>query len=216
VSLTGQGLKMNKFEVHWNERYQSRVDEELSWTENRPDLSLQWIEKLAQKGDSIIDIGGGRSSLIVCLLEKGYTQLTHLELSNVASSQLQERLGARARQINWICGSVLEFSSGTTFDVWHDRAVFHFLTDAHDRWQYVKVLEQHLSPEGRVILATFHTSGPEKCSGLPICQYTPESLVQEFNQWSEIEWELEMDAIHDHVTPSGNVQIFQYSCLRKG
>ena len=206
---------MRKLELHWNERYQNRADEELSWTEDRPDLSLEWIEKLCNRSESIIDIGGGRSSLIACLLGKGYTRLTHLDLSSVASRQLQQRLGERANQVNWICGSVLDFSSAATFDVWHDRAVFHFLTDAKDRQQYVKVLEKHLSPEGRVILATFHTSGPEKCSGLPICRYTPESLVQEFNQWSETEWELEIDAIHDHVTPSGNVQIFQYSCLIK-
>ncbi|CAI8225814.1 MAG: Thiopurine S-methyltransferase [Marinobacterium sp. xm-d-530] len=206
---------MKKLKLYWNERYQSLADEELSWTEVRPDLSLEWIEKLADRDDSIIDIGGGRSALIASLLGQGYTQLTHLDLSSVASRELQERLGEKANQINWICGSVLDFSSAATIDVWHDRAVFHFLTKAKDRQQYVKVLEQHLSPEGRVILATFHTSGPKKCSGLPICQYTSESLVREFNQWSETDWELELGAINDHVTPSGNVQVFQYSSLRK-
>ena len=206
---------MSKLETHWNERYQNREDQELSWTEDSPDISLALIEQFAKKRDSIIDVGAGRSTLLKCLMRKGYNQLTHLELSSVASAQLQSRLGKSAHEINWVCENVLEFLSESRFDVWHDRAVFHFLNDEKDRQLYINTLEQNISTKGVVILSTFHTTGPESCSGLPVCRYTPDSLLEELNRLGEIDWKLVKGLIHEHQTPSSAIQTFQYSVFSR-
>lgn len=201
---------------HWNDRYATRADSELSWTQTDPGLSLSWIEQHTTGDDRIVDIGAGRSILISMLLVRGYTKLTHLELSNIASDEMQQRLGANAKKVQWIVSSVLDWQPQAHYSLWHDRAVFHFLTSASDRAAYVSVLEQGTAEGSLAIMATFHTTGPEKCSGLPICQYEPETLTDEVNRHSTAHWELVASALHGHTTPGGSIQNFQYALLRRG
>ena len=199
---------------HWNERYASRDDAQLSWTESDPQRVLAWIQQCAQHSDSVVDIGAGRSGLLIKLLELGYQKLTHLELSDVASKDMRQRLAASAQDIDWVCSSVLDWRPKQSFQVWHDRAVFHFLTEESDRKSYIEVLESCLAPDGYAIISTFHTSGPEKCSGLPICQYTPEGLLETCNHLGKRTWTLSNQAFHAHQTPSGAIQQFQCSCFK--
>jgi 2-polyprenyl-3-methyl-5-hydroxy-6-metoxy-1,4-benzoquinol methylase len=199
---------------HWNERYNSRDDAQLSWTESEPQQVIDWIKQCAHRSDAVVDIGAGRSRLLEKLLELGYEKLTHLELSDVASTEMRKRLETSAQKIEWVCSNVLDWRPQQSFHLWHDRAVFHFLTEVSDRKSYIEVLESCLEPDGCVIISTFHTSGPEKCSGLPICQYTPEELLETCNHLGKRAWTLSNQALHAHQTPSGAIQQFQYSCFK--
>jgi 2-polyprenyl-3-methyl-5-hydroxy-6-metoxy-1,4-benzoquinol methylase len=192
---------------HWEKVYAGREPSTLSWYQENPARSLILIEETGVPNDApIIDIGGGASRLVDRLSEIGYNSLTVLDLAPAALAQAQERLGEQARDIIWIDGDVLEHSFTHSYAVWHDRAVFHFLTDPADRDRYVAQLESAVEPGGHVIIATFSLDGPEMCSGLPVQRNDPESMSEALGEAFEpVRFQTEA-----HHTPRGAVQHFLY------
>lgn len=193
---------------HWEQVYTSKASDSVSWYQPRAQQSLDWIAHTGIGcGGQIIDVGGGASTLIVDLLDAGYQNITVLDLSSAALQVAQKRLGARATQVHWYeADSTTATLPGLKFDIWHDRAVFHFLTEAADRRAYVKQLLHAVKVGGHIIMATFSLEGPTRCSGLPIVQYSAETLRAELG----CHFDLVEHANEQHATPSGTVQNFIY------
>ena len=198
---------------HWQKVYTSKGENEVSWFQERPSPSLELIVQVgATPASAIIDVGGGASRLVDHLIDRGFEDLTILDLSDAALQTAKARLGARAPEVHWIVGDVTVWEPSRTYDVWHDRAAFHFLTEPADRDAYVVRLNKAVQHGGHVIIATFAPDGPERCSGLPIVRYDPDALARTLGPG----FELVESRRHDHVTPSGNTQRFQFSrFLRK-
>ena len=196
---------------HWNRVYQARVPQELSWYQRRPDVSLALIAASGVSKDAgIIDVGGGGSTLIDFLLDDGYTRLAVLDLSAAALSDSRARLGARAGEVEWFEADITAFEPPHRFGLWHDRAVFHFLTAAEDRRAYVATLRSALQAGGTVVMATFAMDGPRKCSGLDVVRYDEPSIVAELGS----EFQLQESRRETHLTPRGAKQRFIYFRLR--
>jgi 2-polyprenyl-3-methyl-5-hydroxy-6-metoxy-1,4-benzoquinol methylase len=198
---------------HWERLYAHRDPSEFRWYQAHPQHSLSLIADTGlDTTASIIDIGGGASTLVDHLLQAGYRDLTVLDIARTALMQAQQRLGNRSQQVTWVESDVTEYSPGHTFDIWHDRAVFHFLTDERDRDSYLEALHKTLKPDGQVIIATFSDSGPSQCSGLDIVRYRPEtlSLVLGPQRLHLVETFTE-----EHRTPSGGLQQFVYCRFRR-
>jgi 2-polyprenyl-3-methyl-5-hydroxy-6-metoxy-1,4-benzoquinol methylase len=199
-------------EHHWETIYSTKPDDQLSWTQAEPALSLRLIADCCGDGKSsgsgvrVIDVGGGASRLGGRLLEAGF-DVTVLDISDAAIQRARQRLGERAAQINWLVADVTHAADLGPFDLWHDRAVFHFLTDSTDRARYVDLLAASLAPGGRAIIATFAEDGPEKCSGLEVRRYSEKSLAAALGP----NFSLVKSVPETHVTPWGNPQSFQYS-----
>jgi ubiquinone/menaquinone biosynthesis C-methylase UbiE len=199
---------------HWEQIYTSKVSDTVSWFQEHADLSARLIRTTGLGTDAaIIDVGGGASRLVDDLVAEGYSDLSVLDLSSAALAVAKQRLGKQADAIHWLEGDVTSVELPPhRFDIWHDRAVFHFLTDPADRQAYVGQVMRAVRPGGHVIVATFGEDGPEKCSGLPVMRYRPESLHAEFgDDFLLVEHEKEA-----HHTPSGIVQQFVYCYCRKG
>jgi len=196
--------------AHWDGVYASRPSDSLSWYQQGGGLSLEWIREIGLSPSAgIIDVGGGSSRLVDELLTAGYDDLTVLDLSRQALETAQSRLGDAAGKVSWLEQDITEADlPPARFDLWHDRAVFHFLTTASDRQAYVARLRRSLRPRGRVIMATFAESGPERCSGLPVMRYGPESLHAVLGE----DLRLIRHATEHHTTPGGAVQPFNF-CL---
>jgi ubiquinone/menaquinone biosynthesis C-methylase UbiE len=199
---------------HWEQVYTTKAPESVSWYQEHADLSVRLIHNTGLGKDAaIIDVGGGASRLVDDLVAEGYTDVTVLDLSSAALVVAKQRLGRQAASVHWMEGDITraEFPMHR-FDIWHDRAVFHFLTDPADRLAYVERVTRSVRPGGHVIVATFGEDGPEKCSGLPVMRYQPETLHGEFGDaFLLVEHEKEA-----HFTPSGTVQQFVYCYCRKG
>jgi len=198
--------------THWEDVYRTKSAEQVSWYRPHLERSLSLIEKASPRRDAaIIDVGAGESTLIDDLLSRGYTNLTILDVSETALAVTKERLGKLAEKVLWIRADVTEAPLPAHFyDVWHDRAVFHFLTTNEQRKAYVQVVEKTVKRGGHVIVSTFGPEGPTKCSGLPVIRYDAEELHGEFgNHFRLIESSKEL-----HQTPSGKVQQFLYCYCR--
>jgi SAM-dependent methyltransferase len=196
---------------HWEFIYASKGDAELSWTQPDPALSLSLIGEVCRAaGGSVIDIGGGASPLAARLLDHGYS-VAVLDISETALEHARHHLGPRAEQIRWITADVTKCPDLGRFDVWHDRAVFHFLTDAAGRASYVDLLSRTVPPGGHAVIATFALDGPEKCSGLPVCRYDGRSLADELGSG----FRLLKTVAERHRTPWGAPQSFQYSVFAR-
>ena len=196
---------------HWEAVYRDRAPELVTWYQEHPALSLSFIAATGLgSGAGVVDVGGGCSLLTDYLIDQGYTNITVLDLSSIAMGYARQRLGDRAEEVTWIEGDVLEYRFDTTFDVWHDRAVFHFLTDPADRALYRETLERTLKPDGRVVIATFAVGGPSRCSGLEIVQYDRSGLSSELGSSFEL---IEM-VPELHVTPTGAEQAFNFFHFR--
>ena len=197
---------MNR-QQHWNKVYETKGVQEVSWYQPRPELSLALITASGSGKDAgIIDVGGGVSTLVDCLLDAGFTRLAVLDLSGTVLTQGRARLGARAAAVEWFEADVTAFVPPHRFGLWHDRAVFHFLTVADDRRRYVATLRQTLQPGGTVIMATFALDGPPKCSGLDVMRYDEQSIVGELGA----EFTLQEVLRETHVTPWQSEQRFIY------
>jgi 2-polyprenyl-3-methyl-5-hydroxy-6-metoxy-1,4-benzoquinol methylase len=198
---------------HWEQVYTTKTSDNVSWFQRRADQSLDLIHNTGLGKDAaIIDIGGGASKLVDNLLEEGYTDLTVLDLSSAALDVVKQRLGHSAESVQWIAGDITKVELPVNrFDIWHDRAVFHFLTDPADRQAYVEQAMSAVRPNGHVIIATFSEDGPEKCSGLPVIRYKPETLHAEFGE----NFLLVSHEKEAHGTPFGTVQQFVYCYFRK-
>ncbi len=201
---------------HWNNRYSENEDSGLSWTELEPRISLEWIFEATTPDDVVVDVGAGRSKIIPALLEHGYKRPVHLELSEAAGRDMREQLGAtRSEQVDWVCSDVCDWQPESQVSLWHDRAVFHFLTDEALRQRYIRNMEQALKADGTLIISSFHLDGPLKCSGLPVARYSSDTLLEELNRLGVDHWCLIDGLIHEHRTPGGNTQLFQYSRFKR-
>lgn len=193
--------------THWDRMYGGAPSETRSWHQAEPVLSLRMIAGTGKGlGARIIDVGGGTSFLVDRLLQAGYRSLGVLDVSAVAMDTVRRRLGPQATEVEWFVDDVLRFRTPHEWDVWHDRAVFHFLTENTDRASYRDALRRSLAPGGQVILATFGLTGPESCSGLPTMRYSPESLGRELGPGFVLRESLP----EVHVTPGGASQDFVY------
>jgi SAM-dependent methyltransferase len=198
--------------AYWDNAYASRGDAGVSWFEDTPAVSLALIRKCASiASSSLIDIGGGSSRLVDILLREGMQEIIVLDLSPTALSLAKARLGAAAKQVEWIAADVTEWTPARTCDVWHDRATFHFLTDPDDRAAYIECLHSAVNPTGHAIIATFAPDGPERCSGLPVMRYDPAALVSAIGS----SFRLVDERRHMHTTPWGSSQAFQFSVLER-
>ena len=190
---------------HWGDVYQDKTPSELSWYQKEPKLSLELIRSTnAASNDAIIDIGAGTSVLVDYLKKEHYTNLTVLDISENAIAIAKKRLGESAKSINWIVSDITKFDVFQKFSLWHDRALFHFLTDPSDRGIYVKALINAIRPEGHLIIATFAIGGPKKCSGLEIVQYDSEKMKDEMGE----DFELIEERKEVHITPDNKEQKF--------
>lgn len=197
---------------HWENIYRKDTDAELSWHQNEPWASFELMHKAGlTTTSSVIDIGGGTSRIVDGLLALGLGDVSVLDLSEHALMAAQRRLGADSSKVNWIVADVTRWQPARVFDIWHDRAVFHFLVDPVERDAYIHRLADSLSPKGHAIIATFALDGPEKCSGLAVARYSPESLSETLGDG----FSLVAHNRYVHHTPWGSPQPFQYSLLRK-
>ena len=198
---------------HWENVYQSKSFNEFSWYREHLENSLKLILGTGVGNEAaIIDVGGGSSTLVDDLLDHGFVDVSVLDISSSALARSRERLGRRAETVNWIVADITDVVlPNDRFDVWHDRAVFHFLTDAEDRQKYVDLVMRSLKPGGHIIVASFGPNGPRKCSGLDVVRYSPESMHGEFGS----QFELINSFSETHNTPFGTTQELVYCYCRK-
>jgi ubiquinone/menaquinone biosynthesis C-methylase UbiE len=198
--------------AHWENVYTTKREREVSWFQENPAPSLELIALAGLPADaSIIDIGGGASRLVDALVDRNVRQITVLDLSAAALDAARERLGDRGAGVEWVAADFTTWEPSQTYDLWHDRAAFHFLTDASDRSAYVRHLKRAVRSGGHVIIGTFAPDGPERCSGLPVMRYDAGILGTVLGT----DFELMDSRRHDHVTPWGAVQRFQFSTFRR-
>jgi len=198
--------------LHWETIYGERKPEDVSWFQESPALSLQLIKGAAPSKDArIIDVGGGASRLVDALAAEGFTGLSVLDISGRALSHSRDRLGSRAKKISWIESDVAAFAPAESYDVWHDRAVFHFLTEKAERDAYLGVLRRSLKPGGALILAAFAPDGPERCSGLPVRRYDAALVRETFGPG----FKLVLETAETHLTPWKTEQRFSYFLLKR-
>jgi SAM-dependent methyltransferase len=203
---------MSERQSHWERVYTSKNETEVSWFQERPETSLNLIRQTGATAESaIIDIGGGASRLVDALLRAGFRSLAVLDLSGAALAAARARLGADASRVDWIVTDVTQWKPARQYDIWHDRAAFHFLTDPADRAAYLTRLRHALSPAGHVIIGTFAADGPEKCSGLPVRRYDAEGLQQTLGK----DFRLMSSHREPHTTPWGATQSFQFARFQR-
>ena len=198
--------------AHWDEVWRTKPTEGMSWYQPHALRSLELIRRVSPPpGRAIIDVGGGASTLVDDLLDTGYRDVTVLDISPAALERSKARLGKRADQVRWIGGDLLDVElPRDRYDLWHDRAVFHFLTRRDHRARYVAQVRRALRPGGFVVIATFADDGPPKCSGLDVVRYSPEGLQAEFGGG----FELIASEREEHRTPGGGMQAFMYCIFR--
>ncbi len=198
--------------AHWENVYTTKGEKEVSWFQESPAPSLELIALAGLSADaSIIDIGGGASRLVDALVDRNVRQVTVLDLSAAALDAAKQRLGNRGAGVKWVVADVTAWEPSQTYDLWHDRAAFHFLTDQAAQWAYVDRLKKAVKSGGHVIIGTFALDGPERCSGLPIVRYDAASLSAMLGT----DFKLIDARRHDHATPWGAVQRFQFSTFHR-
>lgn len=198
---------------HWETVYQTKARDEVSWFREHLDTSLRMIQNTGVGRDAaIIDVGGGNSTLVDDLLERGFVDISVLDISESAIVGSRERLEKRASQVNWIVADITAVDLPRShYDLWHDRAVFHFLTEKEDRRNYVELVTHSLKPGGHIIVASFGPEGPQKCSGLDVVRYSPETMHDEFGETFTL-----IESVGEtHSTPFGTTQDFVYCYCRK-
>lgn len=206
---------MNKLENskgHWENIYQTKESDEMSWTQAIPETSLRFVHNLnLPKSARIIDVGGGESKLVDLLLEEGFENISVLDISPEALNKTKKRLGKDAQKVKWIAGDITEFKPDETYDLWHDRATFHFLITEPLIKKYISVAKNSVKENGYLIMGTFSTKGPSKCSGLEIRKYSEESLAQNL----ENEFEKIRCITENHMTPFNTKQNFLFCSFKR-
>lgn len=192
---------------HWNHVYETKRSNEVSWYEDYPHYSVDTIEGFnVPKTARIVDVGGGDSRLVDALLDLGYENLTILDISAQALERAKARLGSAAHRVQWVVGDVTQFQPDNNFNVWHDRATFHFLTVVQQTAAYLSIVEKNIVPGGFLSVATFSDKGPSQCSGLTVQQYSPDALTHQFARRFT---KLQCEEI-THPTPFGTEQLFTF------
>jgi trans-aconitate methyltransferase len=204
-------METDSRQAHWETTYTSKGEGNVSWFQGSPQPSLALIEKAgASPSSAIVDVGGGASRLADSLLERGFQNLTVLDLSAAALALAQARLGRDAARVQWVVADATTWQPPQVYDIWHDRAAFHFLVEDADRAAYVSRLRRSLNPGGHAIIATFALDGPEKCSGLPVMRYDEGRLSQTLGS----AFQALSTQRHEHTTPWGATQAYQFSLYR--
>ena len=198
-------------QAHWENVYTSKGENEVSWFQESPTPSLALIAAIGAPNSALVDIGGGASRLVDHLIERGFHDVTVLDLSAAALEAAKARLGERAARAQWLVADATTWQPSRTYDIWHDRAAFHFLTEEQDRADYIARLKQALKVGGHAIIATFALDGPEKCSGLPVMRYDAARLGQMLGPG----FKLLQSHGNDHATPWGSHQQFQFSVFQR-
>ena len=199
-------------ETHWQRVHDKYEEDQVSWFQAKPETSLQLIHDAGISPSArIIDVGGGASCLVDNLLDAGYSQLGVLDIADRGMARARQRLGARAKKVQWVVSDVTRYEPDAPWDLWHDRAVFHFLVNATEREQYRQVLEKTVAPGGHVIIATFGLDGPERCSGLPVVRYGADELSAELGN----SFNLKKSLNENHHTPDGATQQFLYTWFQR-
>ena len=199
-------------QAHWENVYTTKDENEVSWFQQSPAPSFELITQAgATHASAIIDIGGGASRLVDHLVEQGFEDITVLDLSGAALEAAKRRLESRADRVHWVVADATAWEPVKAYDIWHDRAAFHFLTEEKDRAAYIARLTQGVKAGGHAIIATFALDGPEKCSGLPVARYDSASLAQTLGSG----FQLVHTRRHEHATPWGSQQMFQFSVFRR-
>lgn len=195
---------------HWETVYETKNPDQVSWTQEVPRTSLDFIASFgATKTAKIIDIGGGDSKLVDYLLDNGFVNITVLDISAKALEKAQKRLGDKAKNVNWVLSDIIEFEPSTTYDIWHDRATFHFLTTKEQVSKYMEIARKFVN--GFMTIGTFSEQGPTKCSGLEIRQYNEETLTNELKEGFE-----KLRCItEDHTTPFDTAQNFLFCSFKR-
>ena len=203
---------MTEQQNHWDKIYTTKQPNEVSWTQDIPKTSLDFVHSAnLDKHACIIDIGGGDSKLVDFLLDEGYENVSVLDISEQALTRAKLRLGDKASKVNWIVGNITDFHPITSFDFWHDRAAFHFLTTEREVVKYLSTARQAVKENGFVTIGTFSKDGPKKCSGLDIKQYSEETLTSELeNGFEKIKCVTE-----DHKTPFNTTQNFLFCSFKR-
>ncbi|MDZ4665348.1 MAG: class I SAM-dependent methyltransferase [Bacteroidota bacterium] len=197
---------------HWENVYATKAETEVSWFQNYPKRSVEFIEQYKLPLDAIIiDVGGGDSHFVDALIEKGYQNIYVLDISSNAIERAKKRLGIKANKINWIVSDIIDFDPKIKFDFWHDRAAFHFLTSEDKVSKYVSLTERSINPSGFLILGTFSEQGPTKCSALEVKQYNESSMSARFEE----KFEKLKCIIEDHTTPFNTIQNFLFCSFKK-
>ena len=196
---------------YWESIYQTKEPNEVSWYQEKPETSLNLISETGiEKNAKIIDVGAGASKLADNLLALGFRNITALDVSLNALNKSKKRLGDRANNVKWIVSDLREFETNERYDLWHDRAVLHFLTEEEDIKRYIELVRTYLKPKGYVIVSTFSVNGPKKCSGLDVKQYSEDSMKTLFTGFEHIK-----SFEEEHLTPWGSSQIFIWGVFRK-
>jgi len=197
---------------HWEHIYATQDPTRVGWYEPGAETSTRLVlDAVAAGARSVIDVGGGASSLVDHLLEAGVDHVAVLDIAEAGIDVARQRLGQRAADVEWIVSDVTSLEDVGRFDVWHDRAVFHFLLEPDERRRYVRLSERTVPPGGVAVMATFASDGPERCSGLPVRRYGPEELANECGPG----WQLSGSQGHAHVTPRGAEQRYLYCTFER-
>jgi len=200
---------MESKKSHWEKVFETKTPNEVSWTQKVPQTSIDLVVNAANSKDAkIIDIGGGDSNLVDFLIDLGYTNLTVLDISGKALERCRKRLGEKAEKVTWIESDITEFKPTEVYDVWHDRAAFHFLTDKPAIDQYVALVNNYAD---ELIIGTFSENGPIKCSGLEISQYNSDKMAKTFSQ----KFSISSSLLEDHTTPFETKQNFLFCSLTR-
>jgi SAM-dependent methyltransferase len=205
--MIGTGRK-----THWENVHSTKAETGVSWYQSEPRLSLELITSAApSRGGRIIDVGGGASVLVDRLLDLPFEEIAVLDIAETALGRAKARLGRRAERVRWVVADVTDAPDLGTFDVWHDRAVFHFLTDAADRGAYVELARRTLPEGGHLVIASFADEGPRRCSDLDVCRYNAGTMAAELGEG----FSLVKEAGETHTTPWGSPQAFFYGVFRR-
>jgi cyclopropane fatty-acyl-phospholipid synthase-like methyltransferase len=203
---------MENKKSHWENVFTTKSSNEVSWTQEYPTVSMNYLDSLnLSKSAHIIDVGGGDSNLVDALLEKGYQNIWVLDISESALERVKKRLGKKSEKVQWIVSDITEFSPSVNFDFWHDRAVFHFLTDKSSIDKYVALVGKAIASNGNFLLGTFSENGPIKCSGLEIKQYSEFAMKNTFKD----KFGVVKCFTENHITPFNTVQNFQFCGFKK-
>jgi hypothetical protein len=197
--------------AHWDEAY-AQGETTRSWFQRQPGMSLRMLAAAGvAAADSVIDVGGGASALAGALLDRGFGDITVLDVSAAGIAAARQRLGARADQVQWLVADLLAWQPSRQYRVWHDRAVFHFLTTAQDRRQYLRALDAATGPGAAAVFGCFAPDGPQRCSGLPVARYLAADLAGQLG----VQWTLIRQDREEHRTPAGVIQPFTWAALRR-
>lgn len=193
--------------LHWEKIYDEKNDDEVSWFQKETNESIRMIQSAGIENPKLIDVGSGRSKLLKNLIKIGYNQLTYLDISESALEKSKEFLGEQSTKVTWISKDILNFKTDEKFDIWHDRAVFHFLNQENLIRKYIEIVEKNISESGHLIIGTFSENGPLKCSGLEVRRYSQKVIEKIFNRGFKL-----IDSFYyDHVTPFNTTQNFLFS-----